>query len=213
MRGLAKRGARLAIGIGFGKGIELLAGVDDAIDGGNAGHGDLEHAHHGDDAGETDVGDGHAVAVAEGTGLSIAAEPLLHRLEPGGEPMGLPRPPRAVIEVRLGGEIFLDTRGDERVGVRCEHAGNRAHAGSAVGVARQQRGNRVGFLEKLQDGERLRQGPAGWAGATVDQGGNGAQRVDREERCAALLAGIDIDVVFLREDALQIEGDTDSIGR
>jgi hypothetical protein len=51
------------------------------------------------------------------------------------------------------------------------------------------------------------------AAAVLDQGGYGAHGIDLEKRVAPLLAQVDIDVVFLGCDPLQIEGDTDSIGR
>lgn len=46
----------------------------------------------------------------------------------------------------------------------------------------------------------------------VDEGGDGAEGVDFEERFAVLLAGIEIDVVLVRGDALEVHADADPVG-
>ena len=95
----------------------LLALGHDAVDGRDVRHLDLEQARDDDDAGQADVGDGHAVAVAEDAGLGVVREPLLDCLQAGREPVNLPGAPGDVVELSLRGQVFLDTWREQRVGV------------------------------------------------------------------------------------------------
>ena len=97
------------------------------------------------------------VAVAEGAGLGFGGEALFHRLQPGGEPVRLPRTPRALVEISACAVRYFLMRGTMSGWVSAASIPDDARAlghGHAVSVGKQCRRG-VGLFEKLENGERL----------------------------------------------------------
>jgi len=112
--GLAKR-------ISLGERIELFAYSHDAIDGRDVSYLDLEDAHHHDNAGQADVGHCRRIAMAESARIGFGGQTLFQRLQAGREPVNLSVPPRSIVEVAGSGEVFLDARNNQRLGIGGQH--------------------------------------------------------------------------------------------
>ena len=148
--------------------------------------------------------------------VPVSASPASRRstaCNPDGKPVNLPGAPGGVVKFALCCQIFLDSRSDQRMGVGGEHRGQRAHAGAAMRIARQERGGRTGLVDKFKDRERLRDGRGRLAGSTIDQRRDRAERVDFQERLAALFSSVEVDIVFVRMESLEIESHAGAIGR
>ena len=111
----------------FGECVQRLAAGDDALYRGDACHLNLEHPHHRDDAGQTNVGHGGHLAMAESAGLRLARQPLLHRLQAGGEPLDLPGAPSGIVKLAMAfrqtHQVFFDAWCDQGMRVRGQHGG------------------------------------------------------------------------------------------
>src|SRR5262249_48207183 len=192
-----------------GKRLDLVAALDDAVDGRERRRIDLEEFRARGLARETDVGDADRLAVTEAAGLR-ALEMRLERRERLGDPVPAPCHAGRLVELELVLEVFAHARDQQRMRIAGDDLGEAAHARPVAGLRRQQPRMRMDLVEIFDDGEGLEQDRT----VAVDQRRQRHHGIDGVIPGFALLALHQVDVDhLLGRDALEVERDADAIRR
>ncbi len=127
------------------------------------------------------------VAVAEAPGRGMAGEPALDDLEPGLDPVPVPAVLVVVGDLELALQIAQHAQVVERMDLARDVERERAHAGAAERIGRQQRRLGEGLVEVLDDRERLRQRRLAVLRIVDDERRHELRRRDRAKRRRELL--------------------------
>ncbi len=155
------------------------------------------------------VGEGRRVTVAEAAHVAVALQVRFQRGQAFAHPMAVPLHLLLFGQAHRAFQVLQHAQVGDRVRVAGNGLRQRAHAGAAHRILRQQRHQRVHFLQVLDDGQRLRQHDA-----VVFQRRHQAGRVDRAVGRRQLLATVAQQVHRhgIVSQAFQVQRNADAVG-